>query len=188
MLALIIFSAVYQNDFSFSPSYTVTILAPINHDSSRFETDGKIGLHRDASGCKKGYSSIKTMSHGAPTVSARFIYGPTTTHDGSATIHHGGATNAHDASTIRYGASTIQAGSATVASRPPTNLHDLVVMRQSRGGGGYSYFYYIRRLGPSIYPSPPPPQKKKKEKKGISRTPKNILNFSNPLKYPHSVP
>ena len=36
-------------------------------------------------------------------------------------------TNAHDASTIRYGASTTQAGSATVASRPPTNVHDLVV-------------------------------------------------------------
>ena len=55
-------------------------------------------------------------------------------------------TNAQDASTIRYGASTIQAGSATVASRPPTNLHDLVVvMRQSRGGGGglggYSHFF-----------------------------------------------
>ena len=72
------------------------------------------------------------MSHDAPTVSARFIYESTTTHDGSATIHHGGATNAHDASTIRYGASTIQAGSVTVASRPPTNVHDLVVvMRQS---------------------------------------------------------
>ena len=52
----------------------------------------------------------------------------TTTHDGSATIHHGGATNAHDASTIRYDASTIQAGSATVAPRPPTNVHDLVVV------------------------------------------------------------
>ena len=36
-------------------------------------------------------------------------------------------TNAHGASTIRYGASTIQAGSATVVSRPPTNVHDLVV-------------------------------------------------------------
>ena len=49
------------------------------------------------------------MSHDAPTVSARFIYGPT----------------------------TIQAGSATVASRPPTNLHDLVVVIYSpRGGGG----------------------------------------------------
>ena len=32
-----------------SPSYTVTI----HHDSSRFQTDGKIGLHRDASGLKK---------------------------------------------------------------------------------------------------------------------------------------
>ena len=81
---------------------------------------------------EKRNSSINTMSHDAPTVSVRFIYGSTTTHDGSATIHHGGATNAHDASTIRYGASTIQAGSATVASRPLTNVHDLVVvMRQS---------------------------------------------------------
>ena len=108
------------------------IQAPIHHDSSRFETDGKIGVHRDASGWKKRNSSINTMSHDAHTVSVRFIYGSTTTHDGSATIHHGGATNSHDASTIRYGASTIQAGSATVASRPPTNVHDLVVvMRQS---------------------------------------------------------
>ena len=73
---------------------------------------------------EKRNSSINTMSHDAPTVSARFIYGSTTTHDGRATIHHGGATNAHDASTIRYGASTIQAGRATVASRPPTNVHD----------------------------------------------------------------
>ena len=86
-------------------------------------------------------------------------------------------TNAHDASTIRYGASTIQAGSARVASRPPTNLHGLVVvMRQSQGEGGYSHFFFIRRLGPSIYRShPPPPQKKKHNKKtGISRTPKYI--------------
>ena len=115
-----------------SPSYTVTIQAPIHHNSSLFETDGKIGVHRDASGWKKRNFSINTMSHDAPTVFARFIYGSTTTYDSSATIHHGGATNAHDASTIRYGASTIQAGSATVASRPPTNVHDLVVvMRQS---------------------------------------------------------
>ena len=134
---------------------------------------GCIGMRRDG---KKRNSSINTMSHGAPTVSARFIYGPTTTHDGSATIHHGGATNAHDASTIRYDASTIQAGSATVASRPLTNLNDLVVaMRQSRGGGGYSQFFFILWLGPSIYRSSPPPKKKQKIKKiGISRTPKNI--------------
>ena len=85
-----------QNNLS--PSYTVTIQAPIHHDSSQFETDGKIGLHRDASGWKKRNSSINTMSQDAPTVSARFIYGPTTTHDDSATIHHGGATNAHECS------------------------------------------------------------------------------------------
>ena len=160
-----------------SPSYTVTIQAPIQHDPSRFETDGKIGVHRDASGWNKINSSINTMSHDAPRVSARFIYGPTTTHDGSTTIHHGGATNAHDASTIRYGASTIQAGSATVASRPPTNLHDLVVvMRQSQGvwgGWGYSHFFFIRRHGPSIYHTPPPPPKKKKTKK-------KPRNFENP--------
>ena len=114
-----------------SPSYTVTIQAPIHHDSSRFETDGKFGVHRDASGCvgmeKKKFQNqydVSRCSYGVCTI----IYGSTTTHDGSATIHHGGATNAHDASTIRYGASTIQAGSATVASQPPTNVHDLVVV------------------------------------------------------------
>ena len=83
------------------------------------------------------------MSHDAPTVSVRFIYRSTMTHDGSATIHHGGATNAHDASTTRYDASTIQAGSATVALLPPTNLHDLVVvMGQSQGGGGTLIFLH----------------------------------------------
>ena len=70
------------------------------------------------------------VSHDAPSESARYIYVSTTTDDGSATIHHGGATIALDASTIRYGASTIQAGSATVASRPPSNVHDLVVVMQ----------------------------------------------------------
>ena len=80
---------------------------------------------------KKRKPGINTVSRDAPTVSARFIYGSTTTHDNRAMIHHGCAANAQDASTIRYGASTIQGGSATVASRPPTNVHDLVdVMRQ----------------------------------------------------------
>ena len=60
------------------------------------------------------------MSHDVNTVSARFIYGFTTIHDGSATIHHGGATNAHDASKIRYGASMVQAGSFTTSSRCAT--------------------------------------------------------------------
>ena len=44
---------------------------------------------------EKRKSNIKTVSHDAPTVSARFIYESTTTHDGSATIPYGGATNAH---------------------------------------------------------------------------------------------
>ena len=85
-------------------------------------------MRRD--GEKKRKSSINTLSHNAPTVpvSALLIYGSTTTIDGSATTHQGGATNADDASAIRYGAGTIQAGSATVASRPPTNVQDLVVV------------------------------------------------------------
>ena len=35
--------------------------------------------------------------------------------------------NAHGAVTTRYGATTFQAGSATIASRSPTNVHDLAV-------------------------------------------------------------
>ena len=72
----------------------------IHHDSSRFEQDGKIEVP----------ASI-VVSHDAPKVSARYIYGPTTLHDGSAMIHQGGATNAHDAPKIRYSASMVQAGS-----------------------------------------------------------------------------
>ena len=56
------------------------------------------------------------MSHDAPTVSARFVYGFTTTHAGSATELRM-LKNAHDAVMIRYGATTVQAGSATAASR-----------------------------------------------------------------------
>ena len=56
------------------------------------------------------------MSHDAPKVSARYIYGSTTLHDSGAMIHHGGATNAHDASKIRYSARMVQAGSATTFS------------------------------------------------------------------------
>ena len=68
------------------------------------------------------------MSHDAPTMSARFVYGSTATHVGSTTIHPGGATNAQDVATIRYGTTTVQAGSATAASRSPTNVHDLTVV------------------------------------------------------------
>ena len=125
---------------SLSPSYTVTIQAPIHRDSSRFETDGKIGLHRDASGWKKeNPASIRCLTmllrclHDSSTDPLRLM----TAALGFTTVELRMITNAHDASTIRYGASTIQAGSATVASRTPTNLHDLVVvMRQSGGGGG----------------------------------------------------
>ena len=61
-------------------------------------------MHRDG---KEEKSSINTVFHDAATVSARFVYGSTTTHAGSATIHPDGATNAHGAATIRYGAATV---------------------------------------------------------------------------------
>ena len=108
----------------------------------QFEPDGKIGVHRDG---KKRKSSINTVSQDAPRVSARFIYGSTTTHNDSATIHHCGATNAHDYSRIQYGASTIQAGSAAVASGPPTNVRDSPRRVLS--------FFFMCRLRPSIYRS-----------------------------------
>ena len=76
---------------------------------------------------KEERSYINTVSHDAPTASARFVYGSTTTHAGSATIYPDGATNAQDAATIRYGATTVSAGSATAASISPTNVHDLAV-------------------------------------------------------------
>ena len=77
--------------------------------------------------------------------------------------------------TIRYGASTIQASSATVVSRPPTNVHDLVVVMQQSlvewGGGVLLFFSYVGS-GPAStvhppkhirnfkHPPPPPPPKK----------------------------
>ena len=61
-----------------SPSYTVTIQAPIHHDSSRFETDGKIGVHRDASGWKKKkfqhQYDISRCSYGVCTIHLRIHY------------------------------------------------------------------------------------------------------------------
>ena len=82
------------------------------------------------------------MSHDAPTVSARFVYGFTTTHAGSATVHPDGAIrmlkNNHDAVTIRYGATTVQAGSATAASRS-TNVHDLAVVMSPNYDIKYHY-------------------------------------------------
>ena len=56
---------------------------------------------------KEEKSSINTVSHDAPTVSARFVYGSATTHAISATIHSDGATNAHGAAMIRYGATMV---------------------------------------------------------------------------------
>ena len=88
--------------------------SPIHPDLSQMVKSGCIGMRWDG---KKD----------APTVSGRFIYGSTTTHDGSARIYHGGATNAHHASTIRYCVRMIQAGRATVVSQSTRKVHDLVI-------------------------------------------------------------
>ena len=96
---------------------------------------------------------MNTMSYDATTGCARLNYESTMTHDSSATIHHGGATNAHDASKIRYGASTIQAGSATVASRPPTNLHDLVVVLRQFAKLLHQISFSLQPLTQSVMPS-----------------------------------
>ena len=64
------------------------------------------------------------MSHDAPEISARYIYGPTKLYDCSAMIHHGGATNAHNASKIRYSASMVQ------ASRAPHSPYAVFLMNR----------------------------------------------------------
>ena len=115
----------------FRPRFTTT-----RPDLNQMVKSGCIGMEKKK--IEHQYSVSITMLQRC--LSARLIYRSSTSHDGSAMIHHGGATNAQDASTIRSSASTIQAGSARVASRPPMNVHDLViVMQQSWGGGGGGY-------------------------------------------------
>ena len=62
------------------------------------------------------------VSHDAPTVSARFVYGSSTTHDGSATIHPGGLRML----TMRPQFDTVLVRFKPVAPRPPP--HTVFVM------------------------------------------------------------
>ena len=79
-----------------SLSHTFTVLAPVElRFIPNLLVSGKVGVNRDG---KEEKSSINTVSHDAPTVSARFVHGSTTTHAGSATIHPDGATNAQECS------------------------------------------------------------------------------------------
>ena len=114
-----------------SPSYTVTIQAPIHHDSSQFETDCKIGMRRD--GKKEIPASIRCLTillrclHDSSTDPLRLI----TAALRFTTVELRMLTMPPRFNTVLQ-CSTIQASSATVASRPPTNVHDVViVMRQS---------------------------------------------------------
>ena len=99
-----------------SLSQTFTILATIHHDSSRFELDGKFGVHRV--GKKENPASILCLTmllrclHDSSTVPLRFM----TAALRFTTVELLMLTKAHDASEIRYGASTVQAGSATTCS------------------------------------------------------------------------
>ena len=67
-----------------SLSHTFTDFAPVELRFIPNLLVSKVGVNRDG---KEEKSSINTVSHDAPTVSARFVYGSTTTHAGSATIH-----------------------------------------------------------------------------------------------------
>ena len=111
----------------FKPRFTTT-----HPDLRQMVKSGCIGMRRD--GKKEIPASIRCLTmllrcqHDSSTDLLRLM----TAALRFTTVELRMLTNAHDASTIRYGASTIQAGSATVASRPPTNLNDLVVvMRKS---------------------------------------------------------
>ena len=83
---------------SLSLSHIFTVLAPVELRFIPIYLVGEIGVNRDESGWKRRKSSINTVSHDVPTVSARFVYGSTTTHAGSTTIHPDGATNAQECS------------------------------------------------------------------------------------------
>ena len=88
------------------------------HDSSRLVPDGKIMVHRDASGRKK-----KKIQH---------QYGFCTIHLWIMTAALRFTAEELQMLTMPPRFDTIQAGSAAVVSRHPTNVHDLVVvMRQS---------------------------------------------------------
>ena len=67
-----------------SLSHTFTVFAPVELQFIPNLLVGKVGVNRDG---KEEKSSINTVSHDAPMVSARFVYGSATTHAGSATIH-----------------------------------------------------------------------------------------------------
>ena len=106
----------------FKPRFTTT-----HPDLRQMVKSGCIGMRRD--GKKEIPASIRCLTmllrclHDSSTDPLRLK----TAALRFTTVELRMLTNAHDASTIRYGASTIQAGSATVVSRPPTNVHDLVV-------------------------------------------------------------
>ena len=93
---------------SYSLSYTVTIPVTTRHDSSRFESDGKIVLWEKKKIQHQCLSMLLLCLHDSSTNPLRVMK-----------IPQGGDTNAHDASTLRHCGSTVQAGSTTVAPRPP---------------------------------------------------------------------
>ena len=57
-----------------SPSYTVTILAKIHHDLSRFEPDGKIGIRRDGKKKIQHQYGVSRCSYGVCTIHLQIHY------------------------------------------------------------------------------------------------------------------
>ena len=151
-----------------SPSYTVTIPAMIHRDSSRFEPDGKIEVHRDASKWKKeNQASIRCLMmllrrlHYSSTDPLRLL------------------TAALRFTAVELRMLTMPPRSNTVPVRfKPVALGSITTSHECArfsgshvtvlgGGGRYSQFFFIRRLRPSIYRSPQ----------------KSIRNFKHPKKF-----
>ena len=113
-------ATIWSEILQYGLTYTMQTMSHI-YDAIRCEPSDVSGYLIRTSGCliwhdlttlKRRKSSINTVSHDAPTVSARFVYGFTTTHAGSATVHSDGATNAqecprcgHDSIRCYYGSS-----------------------------------------------------------------------------------
>ena len=151
-----------------SPSYTVTIPATIHRDSSQFEPDGKIRVHRDASKWKKeNQASIR-----CPTILLWRL------HD-SSTDPLRLMTAALRFTAVELRMLTMPPRSNTVPVQfKPVALGSVKTSHECArfsgchvtvlgGGGRYSQFFFIRRLRSSIYRSPP----------------KSIRNFKHPKNF-----
>ena len=150
-----------------STSYTVTIQATNHHDSSRFEPDGKIRVHRD--GKKENQASIRclmmllrclcnsstdplrlmTAALRFTTVELRMLMMPL-----------------YNRTLVRFTTSHESARFSCCHATVPWGRGGTLI---------FSSYVLHRKLGPSIYRSPPPPPPKKKNRN--FKKPKIYLKF-----------